>query len=168
MRGTKERLGLKSLCHPLKKVFDKLAKLLYNMVYQKSKGVMFMLIKIDVLFMEGLGYGSKVWKGQATRVLQKALGIEKESAQKCFVLNEGDTKEVLMDLAKGKSNYRGRALELLNDNNFMQIKGILTEDGSYKVEKPAKKKAKKHTKADLENFLEMKNLMQEFKDWVKA
>jgi hypothetical protein len=123
-------------------------------------------IKVDALFL-ALGYTKTSFRGQATRVFQKALGMQKELAQATFVLTEKETKTVLMDLVKGKSKNKNFALELLNDDNFLQVENILTEDDTYtgKTKKVAKKKA--ITKALMEEFLEEQGLTEELKEWFK-
>ena len=123
--------------------------------------------KLDVLFLE-LGYNKTTFRGQATRVLQKALGMPKELAQGTHVLKIEEVKKVLMDLIKGKSKYKNEALALLNDENFLQVEEIATEDDTYNPTVKKAKKKKAITKALIEEFLEEKGLTEELKEWFKA
>ena len=122
-------------------------------------------IKVDVLFAT-LGYSETVYRGQATRLFQKALKVSKEMAQGLDILTIEETKAILTDLAVGKSKAKLIAMDLLQNDKFLSIENVATEDDTYKIEKKAKaKKSKQAKKSDFQDFITENGLEDEFKEW---
>ena len=99
------------------------------------------MVNLKELFVAGLGYSEKVWKGQKTRASKLALGIEAEN-----VVSVEDAKEILKSIAGGKGKYKGIALDLYNKD--------LTEfDVPFKEEEKTASKGKESLKSDLKKAL---------------
>jgi len=128
-----------------------------------------MFVKV-VELMVALGYSQKIARGQATSQLKK-LAVENpmfEDAEYRKAINVITTDEasiLLESIAKSKSKYKDNAQKLIE---MGLSEDLLTADDTWAPEKPKKARVSKPKKADLEKFIEIKGLSDEFIEWFKA
>jgi len=123
-----------------------------------------------VELMVALGYSSKIARSQATSQMKK---IEKLNAdfgdsdyrKAIHILTIEEAQFLVNAIAESKSKYKENASNLIK-TGFGE--DLLTTDENYVAEKPKKAKVFKPKKADLEKYLEIKGLSDDFIEWFKA
>jgi len=128
-----------------------------------------MFVKV-VELMVALGYNEKQARGQATTQMKKLdkinpLFADAEFRKSTNVLTTEEAQALVKAIAESKSKYKDNASKLV-ETGFTE--DLLTTDDAYVPEKPKKARVSKPKKADLEKFLEIKGLSEEFIEWFKA
>ena len=128
-----------------------------------------MFVKV-VELMVALGYAEKNARGQATAQLKKLDKVNPmfavaEVRSATNVITEEEASILIESIAKSKSKYKDNAQKLIE---MGLPEDLLTADDTWAPEKPKKARVSKPKKADLEKFLEIKGLSEEFIEWFKA
>jgi len=123
-------------------------------------------IKVVELF-ETIGYATKDARGQATRAIKVAVPRLEKIAKVTDILTVEETKAILKGIATSKSSkYKAQAMDLLTDEKFLAVEGIITEDGNYIAPKKTKTAKAKILKSHLEAFIKAKGLEDELTEWM--